>query len=151
MAPSAELLGTRGTGPGAAGCPSSGGNPRARRDSDRLDRLRDGLVDALRLRPQDLPALAAVPCDLSALRDELADILQAAAQELAAKVRGELPCWTAALEHFEQLSRCRYLALPGNLVALRDELESAGRQARQVAEALEALGRGRFLPPPHHS
>jgi tetratricopeptide (TPR) repeat protein len=82
----------------------------------------------------------ASPDPLSVLRNELADVIQKAAQELAAKVRGELPCWTAALENFQQLSQCRYLTLPADFATLHEELIRASQQAQQMTEALEALG-----------
>jgi hypothetical protein len=123
MGRSADLLKSQGTTP----------------DGARLEVLCGEIVDILQAGSEHLPGLAA-------LRDELAGVLQAGARELAARLRQELPCWTAALENLRQLSRCRYLTLPENLATLRDELERAGRQAQQVAEALESLGRGR--PPP---
>jgi hypothetical protein len=125
MGRSADLLKSQGTTP----------------DGNRLEVLCGEIVDILRAGSEHLPGLAA-------LRDELAGVLQAGARELAARLRQELPCWTAALENLRQLSRCRYLTPPENLAALRDELERAGRQAQQVAEALESLGRGRPSPVP---
>jgi len=113
---------------------------------DHLELLCGVVIDILKARPADLPTMAG-PCDLSALRDDMASVIQAGARELAAKLRGELPCWTAARDNLQQLARCRYLVLPKNLAAVHEELELVSRQAQIVAEALDALGQGR-LPQP---
>lgn len=104
---------------------------------DRLEQLCSGLADILR----DAPGEA------SGLREELAAVIETGARELAARLRGELPCWSAALEELERLSRCRYLPVPDSLSAVCAELERGEQRARHIAEKLEALA-GDPLPLP---
>ncbi|HLN32372.1 MAG TPA: tetratricopeptide repeat protein [Gemmataceae bacterium] len=147
MAHSADLLRSQGTATGRRECRLPGEDFRARRpDIDHLELLCGVVVDILKARSEHLPTSAG-PCDLSALRDEMASVIQAGARELAAKLRSELACWTAARANLQQLSRCRYLVLPKNLATVHEELELVSQQAQLVAEALDALGQGR-LPQP---
>jgi hypothetical protein len=108
-------------------------------ESDRLEVLCDELAGLLTM-SEHLSTGTGGPCDLSALRDDLALIIQAGARTLAGKLREELPCWSATLEQLERLAQCRYITLPYHLAALRQELERGGRQAEQIAQALEVLG-----------
>jgi tetratricopeptide (TPR) repeat protein len=127
------------------------GDGRALRpDRDPLQDLCGALIHLLGRQGEDLSPLPAVPFDLFALRAELAGVLQAGAQDLATKLRAELSCWLTARAQLQQLSRCRYLALPVEIAAFRDELEQAGQRGQQIVEALEALGEGRlgFSSPP---
>jgi tetratricopeptide (TPR) repeat protein len=107
--------------------------------ADRLARMCEQLGGALP--PESEP--------LAPLRDELAAVLRAGACDLAGKLRGELACWSSALDQFEQLSRCRLLRLPEPLAGLRDDLERARREAEQAVEALEAIGEGKREKPAH--
>jgi hypothetical protein len=74
------------------------------------------------------------------LREELADIVEGAARELAEKLRGELALWTLASEQFEKVARCRYLAVPDHFRELARQFDLARQHAERVTEALAALG-----------
>jgi tetratricopeptide (TPR) repeat protein len=126
--------------PNAGDCRPADVNPRARpTDSDHLDRLCARLLEILQSKSDQVISGSTEPGRLAALREEFAGRIRGAAQELAAKLRQELRCWTAAVEHSHQLAQCRYLPLAGSLAAFPLELARAAREAQHVVEALEAL------------
>src|SRR5947208_3126517 len=127
MAQTVDLLEAHGATPDRTECPSPDADWRGRRlDIDQLESLCRRI---LKVSSDHLPTRSDT-CPMSALRDELAGVIQAGVRRLAAELRRELPCWSAALEDFRQLSQCRYLPLPGSLADIHDKLEESARQAQ---------------------
>src|SRR5262245_2512791 len=89
------------------------------------------------MKPNSTPSEPESPglCLTMRLREELADLVRGGIREMAGKLRRELAQWTAISEQFQQLERCRYLALPDQVRALAGEFMRAKQQAERVTEA----------------